>query len=137
MIKKSFLTKKDVDKLARDMLLWFDQEDNLLVCDFMLKRGFSKPDYPHLEKKSAAFKRAMIQAREIERTRLVLGGLVGKFNQSFASFVLKSILGYDEADTPKEPAPYDEFKNMSDEALLKKAREIAKNILEEDYGNEC
>lgn len=122
------MTEKKIKQLADSLLKWYEDENNILKMDFFSQNKIQSGEWKKLSETSDYFEKALRLASEIEETRLVMGGLTGKFNQSFASFILKNVVGYRDraSDEQKNSSPY---ADMSDEELMDIATSFAKKLL--------
>lgn len=125
-------TEKQLKMLAKELLQWYENEENILLIDFFTQKGISSNEWKKYAQQSEVFKEALQKAEELCETRLVMGGLTGKLNQSFASFVLKNVMGYNDKPEKnvKQDDEIDYILNLSDDELSKKAVDIAKKILQ-------
>ena len=119
-------TKKSVKQLkymAKRLLSWYENEENILLIDFFSKNGVTMNEVSDYAKTCDGLRISLERAMEIQKARLIMGGLSGKINQSFATYVLKEMT---------EPMPENPYSDLSDEELLQKAKELARKILQED-----
>lgn len=124
------MTEKKIKQLADSLLKWYEDENNILKMEFFAKEKIQSKEWKEIAEKNEYFANAVRLASEIEESRLVMGGLTGKFNQSFASFILKNVVGYsDKNQTAAKASPYDDY---SDEELLEIATSFAKKLLAEN-----
>ena len=87
-------TDKFIEDLGNEMVIWFEEEDNIFIKDFFLSKGLSS-DYAHrFSDQSEPFCRALKRAKEMQESKIAKGGLTGKYNSTFAIFTLKNVAGW-------------------------------------------
>lgn len=73
---------------------WMRREDSLWYKDFALERGYLPDQLSEWAKINEKFSRVYKKSQEWQLSKLVKGGLIGKFNGSFTKFVLGNTAGW-------------------------------------------
>lgn len=81
-------TDEFIENEARELLKWIEDENNIYLTNFCVKRKIREVVLSEWAKKNAVFSEALAFAKDVQRARLVNGGLFEHTNPGFTKFVL-------------------------------------------------
>ena len=87
-------TDKFIEDLGNEMVIWFEEEDNIFIKDFFLSKGLHSQNASEFASVNQKFSDALKRAKEMQESKIAKGGLTGKYNSTFAIFTLKNVAGW-------------------------------------------
>ncbi len=87
-------TKARIDQAAADLLVWFDDEENLFFEKFAHEMDMPWSYLLEIGKGNTKFSEAYARVKEIQKLRLAEGGLKGKFNPQMTYNTMKNVCGW-------------------------------------------
>lgn len=87
-------TQEFIEAEADAFLKWMQQKDSLWFEDFAIQRGYS-PDYlSEWAKENPRFEEVYKRSRFWQKSLLIRGGLLSKFNSNITKLVLANTVGW-------------------------------------------
>ena len=108
-----------ISKELEALVEWMKDDNNFWLKDFSIERGYPYAYLSVWANENESFSNSLKKAHDIQETKLVKGGLSGKFNNAMAIFVLKNVAGYRDVQaidhTIKDPTNWFELMKRIDE----------------------
>lgn len=87
-------TKEFIETEADAFLVWMQKKESLWFEDFCLQRGYSPNRLSEWSKSNEKFAEVFEVARFWQKSLLIRGGLLSKFNSSIVKLVLANTVGW-------------------------------------------
>lgn len=94
-------TPEFIEKEADAFIEWMGREDSIWYEDFALQRGYSPSLFSEWAKENERFSAVYEKAKSWQKSLLVKGGLLNKFNSNIVKLVLFNTVGWSEKQETK------------------------------------
>lgn len=87
-------TPEFVNKLTQDLVEFMKSKEGIWLKDFAIKNGIPAEYLSRLAKDHPEFAKALQMAKDLQESKLLKGGLSGKFPTAMVIFALKNVAGW-------------------------------------------
>ena len=114
-------TSDEIERIADDMYVWFQDERNIWLSDFAIFRMISRQRISDFAVKNEYFAYVYDLCKQIQESKLVKIGMSKKANAAMAIFSLKNVAGW--RDTIEQKNINYNFNDLDDKELESKIKE--------------
>ncbi len=88
------ITEEQVDKYAKELILWMGKEGNFYLIGFAVEKGINKDEFDTWAKRNSKFALALKRAKDMQEYKLANFGLQHPQKAPFSMFSLKNCAGW-------------------------------------------